>query len=171
MTIIYYRDDQNNFIGGYGEPSVPPGTLGVDYFEVPFPPTHGAMKWGGSDWYMPYYDWLLTDHREKNLNVSVTTELVPLGVVELTNDERTKAALGDKIVMMTSNTEIATMSFKANNGWFSLNIGNYQDLRLSLDMYTQKVYDAVRFVEEKHAVTPYVSWEEAKEDFDNIMEE
>lgn len=50
MSTIYYRDINNNYVGGFdgNTGKVPPGSI-----EVPFPPTDARFQWDGSNWIEP----------------------------------------------------------------------------------------------------------------------
>lgn len=111
----------------------------------------------------------LENYRDSRAMVAIETELSGPRTVILTNDDRTKIALGDKMMTMNNDQTITSMQFRANNAWFDFDYEDCQNLRLALDVHTQLCFDAQKHIEDNHALTPYTddTW---KTDFDNYME-
>lgn len=112
-------------------------------------------------------------YRDLKIAVEIDIELQDSSnenfTVTLFNDDKTKAALGDKLGTLNSYPEISTLAFWAKNGWFDLNSEQYRLLKLNLDLHTQKCFDAQREIEQNHSVKPYVD-ETWQSDFDTLLQ-
>lgn len=111
----------------------------------------------------------IANHTDSLINVEITTNLPIIGDVVLMNDDRTKTALASKKNTMSNETDILTMAFDAQNGWFDLNYGNYQDLEVSLDVFTQSIFDVKRIIVSNHHASPYKTIEDAINDFNDEL--
>lgn len=111
----------------------------------------------------------LSIYRDFLLNTEVITDLSGDREVVSLNDDRTKTALASKRNTINNQISIDTMAFEARNGWFDFSYSDYQDLEISLDIFTQSVFDAQRIIVENHQNSPYNSWDAAKSDFDDIL--
>lgn len=112
----------------------------------------------------------IATHRDTLIEIQITTNLDDHGDIVLVNNDRTKTALASKKNTMSNETNISTMAFKAENGWFDLTYSDYQDLEVSLDIFTQSIFDIERIILGKHDVAPYNTVQDAIDDFNSHLE-
>lgn len=133
-------------------------------------------SWSISDMSQEQQDWLnsyiengISEYRDILIHIEVSTELSDGRTVVLKNDDRTKTALLSKKNTINNENSITTMAFEARNGWFDLTYSDYQDLEVSLDLFTQNIFDGTRVIMSNHNDTPYLILEDAMSDLDDIV--
>lgn len=112
----------------------------------------------------------IATHRDTLIEIQITTNLDDHGDIVLVNNDRTKTALASKKNTMSNETDISNMAFKAENGWFDLTYSDYQNLEVSLDVFTQSIFDIERIILGKHDVAPYNTVQDAIDDFNSHLE-
>lgn len=122
-----------------------------------------------TEWLNNYIDSGIAEYRDSLLIVNVTTNLSGGRTVILKNDDRTKTAISSKKNTISNETSITTMAFEARNGWFDFSYNDYQDLEVSLDLFTQQIFDATREINSNHISNPYLTVESAKADMDLLL--
>ena len=84
------------------------------------------------------------------------------------NDDRTRQALLQKANRLQLEPD-ETINFQTVNGYFDLSIMDIQGLFRACDMRQQDCFDASKYVFDTHAVTPYETIQDAKDDFDSQL--
>lgn len=162
----FYVDSDGNYYGSISSWENYQG----DYIEVISAPEFLYQKWNfiNNSWEYEFSLKELSDYRKKSLSIDINVILSDGRSLVLKNDDQTKLALREKKDTIINKTDVETMSFKCENGWFDLNYNDYQEIGIALDLFTQKSFDAERHIESNNLSSPYVndSW---KQDFDDFM--
>lgn len=130
-------------------------------------------EWNGTAWVLAdgalekLIDAALSFERDKALDVDVDIALSGSRTIVLKNNERTKINISFKLSTLSADTSIESLAYECRNGWFDLSHGDYQEAILSLDMFTQSIFDKLRPVYEAN----HTSVEDAVNDFKARLED
>lgn len=167
----FYFDENGDFLGAiYDFDPVPPGwttyTLLVpNSWETGSNPPLEKWSFTRNNWYLPYTEEKVAEHRDMMIEVIVTYDNGEK-VLTVMNDERTRSAL----LRVKSDLEArpaSTLYFQTFDSDEYLGLSDITGLFIASREREQKCFDAFKAVRDEHAINPFEATEDAIYFFNN----